>query len=148
MRILIISLFFGAFPVAAVAETRQCFEVLPGDERARTDDPESIKITRLKIGRSGQYAYIATQYLGAANLQAEVYLRVKDKYCSSGLLGEATDFRVLNSASPGYWPIVVESKSGSTHFERSFRYDPKVKLYKESSCRERLGIGKWVVCKE
>lgn len=136
-KLLAILILFIMFHAAA-SESRPCFDQLPGDEHARVDDPENTKITKLAVGSPHVYAYVATQYLGASNLQAEVYLYQDARYCLAGTLGAATDFHLGKArAAPFLRDIVVESKSGPSQFRRTFSYVPDTRLYRVVTCQSR-----------
>ena len=109
-----------------------CFADLPGEENIPLDTPGRIAISELAISSTGEKAYIATEYIGTANLQAEVYLLVNGKYCLAGELGSVVDFRANPKAiSQGRFGLIAESKSGSDHFVRSFRFSSGKYIFSE-----------------
>lgn len=100
-----------------------CFDELPGEVDIPYDTEGKVRLQELTISPKGEKAFVATEYLGSANLQASVYLVKNDKYCLSGELGAATDVQ----ANPkrrvnGRYEIMTLSKSGSDHFYRYFRF--------------------------
>lgn len=147
VNLLAIVLVCMALPAIA-GDSRTCFDQLPGDEHARVDDPENTKITKLAVGSSPHiYAYVATQYLGASNLQAEVYLYQDAGYCLAGILGAATDFHLGKARrAPFLRDIVVESKSGPSRFRRTFSYVPDTRLYRVVNCQTRTDRTPWKSC--
>lgn len=145
-NLLAIPILFIVFHAAA-NESRPCFDQLPGDEHARIDDHENTKITKLAVGSPHVHAYVATQYLGASNLQAEVYLYQDARYCLAGTLGAATDFHLGKArAAPFLRDIVVESKSGPSQFRRTFSYVPDTRLYRVVTCQTRTDRTPWKRC--
>lgn len=141
--IVLMCMAFSAVP----GESPPCFDQLPGDEHARVDDPENTKITKLAVGSPHVHAYVATQYLGASNLQAEVYLYQDARYCLAGTLGAATDFHLGKArAAPFLRDIVVESKSGPSQFRRTFSYVPDTRLYRVVTCQTRTDRTPWKRC--
>jgi len=120
---------------------------MPGEENIAYDTSGAVKITKLEISPKRQIAYIATEYLGAANLQAVIYLKRFQKYCFSGDLGAATDFKVDKSrSSGGMYGIVVTSSSGEDKFRRNFSFDGRSKKYKLFSCQVRKEEKGWRKC--
>ena len=120
---------------------------MPGDEHARLDNPENTKITKLAVGSPAVYAYVATKYLGASNLQAEAYLRQNARYCLAGTLGAATEFHLGKArVAPSLRDIVVESKSGPSKFRRTFSYVPETRLYRIATCQTRTNRTPWKRC--
>jgi len=118
------------------AQERQCFDALPGDEHIRFDSLDAVKITKLRISPKNDHAYIATEYFGAPNLQATVYLLNQGKYCSAGDLGPAVDFRPIRSSKGNdLYDIQVESISGDTKFYRVFAFNRKTQTYGLHSCK-------------
>lgn len=100
-----------------------CLDAIPGEKNVSSDTPDRVKITELAINANGDKAFIATEYLGAANLDASVYLKRRSKYCLSGELGPAYDFKAVPTLTKSrFFAIVVESRSGSDRFFRSFEY--------------------------
>lgn len=119
------------------AVAQDCVDEPPGDVHARWDAAGVVKLTELVVTRAGDKAYVATEYLGAANLQATVYLKRQNKYCFAGDLGAATSFRSQpkshrNSQQQKYYELIVESKSGSDRFVR--RFNVVNGAYVQSSC--------------
>ena len=109
--------------------------------------PDVVKITKLKISKTGQPVYIATEYLGAQNLQASAYLRGHDGYCFSGDLGPATDFKIDKSSVLGsLYSIAVTSKSGPYEFLRRFGYAKETRAFQLVSCDVRQAPGRWSKC--
>ena len=101
----------------------ECFDELPGEENIPDNTPEKIKLTKLTLGKNGQYGYIATEYLGSANLQASIYLVKNKQYCLAGDLGSFTGFRVDKSMNTnGHYGVIVFSKSGLSQFFRTYKY--------------------------
>jgi hypothetical protein len=103
---------------------------------ARWDAADAVKLTEPVVTRASDKAYVATEYLGAANLQATVYLKRQNKYCFAGELGAATSFRSQRkNKQQKYYELIVESKSGSDRFFRRFNYVNG--SYVQSSCEVR-----------
>lgn len=145
-KLLAILILFIMFHATA-SESRPFFDQLPGDGHARVDDPENTKITKLAVGSPHVYAYVATQYLGASNLQAEVYLYQDARYCLAGTLGAATDFHLGKARAARFLrDIVVESKSGPSQFRRTFSYVPDTRLYRVVTCQTRTDRIPWKRC--
>jgi hypothetical protein len=118
------------------AIAQECVDEPPGDVHARWDAADAVKLTELVVTRAGDKAYVATEYLGAANLQATVYLKRQNKYCFAGELGAATSFRSQRkNKQQKYYELIVESKSGSDRFFRRFNYVNG--SYVQSSCEVR-----------
>ncbi|MBS0428512.1 MAG: hypothetical protein JSR41_14650 [Proteobacteria bacterium] len=148
MRVLLLAIaLLLAVTQSIGGEARPCFDQLPGDTQARIDDPENTKITKIAVGSPDVYAYIATEYLGAGNLQAEVYLREGTRYCLAGTLGTATDFHVGNArAARSLRNIVVDSKSGPSKFRRTFSYALGPRAYELTACQTRTAGKPWRRC--
>lgn len=139
-------LFFHWAPFC-VAETSRCLEQLPGEESITYDTIDTVKITKLKISQTGMIGYVATEYLGATNLQAAIYLKKNGKYCFSGDFGPATDFKINKSiASNGIYGISITSNSGEYKFQRHFIYNMRLETYKFHSCQTRRETEKWKDC--
>ncbi|MFS2050120.1 hypothetical protein ACEN9J_21745 [Variovorax sp. Varisp41] len=125
----------------------ECFPSLPGREDIPFDAPGEVKITRFRISAQRESAYLATEYIGAKNLQATLYLKRPDGYCLSGDLGALTDFHVDRStASHGRYGIVVLSSSGDYRFSRRFSYKKSSQKYELDACRVGTEGGRWRAC--
>ncbi|QRF57518.1 hypothetical protein [Variovorax paradoxus] len=125
----------------------ECFPSLPGREDIPFDAPGEVKITRLRISAQQELAYLATEYIGAKNLQATLYLKRPGGYCFSGDLGALTNFRVDRStASHGRYGIVVLSGSGDSRFSRRFSYRKPSQKYELDACRVGTEGGRWRAC--
>lgn len=121
--LLLLSLLAFTAEASSAATDVICLDELPGEYNIPDDTPGRIKITDLVVTSKGEKAIVATEYTGASNLQASVYLFRSEKYCLAGDLGAAIGFRSNpRIASERYYGIVVESKSGSDKFYRSFKY--------------------------
>ena len=119
LRLLYLALCLSSVPALAA----ECFDEMPGELGIRFDTPERTKITELLVNDSGEKAFVATEYLGSANLQASIYLLRNKKFCLAGDLGAAVAFKSDPKAkSESYFSVVVESKSGSDKFYRTFKY--------------------------
>lgn len=100
-----------------------CFDKLPGELDIPHDTEGKVRLQALTISPKGEKAFVATEYLGSANLQASVYLVKNHKYCLSGELGAATDVQANPKRQVnGLYEIVTQSKAGSDHFYRYFRF--------------------------
>lgn len=72
-----------------------CFDKFPGELDIPYDTEGKIRLQALTISPKGENAFVATEYLGSANLQASVYLVKNHWYCLSGELGAATDVQAI-----------------------------------------------------
>jgi hypothetical protein len=121
MLTILLLLFLGL--AWGLAEAAECFDDPPGEVGIRFDTPDRVKLTELVVTAKGERAYVTTEYIGAGNLQASVYLKRGGRYCLAGDLGAAVAFRSSRQTrSAGYYGLVVESKSGSDKFFRTFKY--------------------------
>lgn len=117
-------LLFLLIAIPLIGEANECFDAPPGVENIRVDTPDTVRLVKLIVNRSGQTGYIATEYLGSENLQASIYLLVSGKYCLAGDLGALTDFAVLTSGiGVDYFPLITYSKSGGERFVRRYEYE-------------------------
>lgn len=136
MKKLLALCIFAIFTLAHADDSSSekiCFNELPGEMDIPLDSPDKIKITELVISTLGEKAFIATEYIGSANLQASVYLLKNYQYCFAGDLGPAVDFRAeSHNRDNKYYPLIVESKSGPHTFIRRFNYQNE--MYRLSSC--------------
>ena len=96
---------------------------MSGEENISDTSTEKIKLTKLIVNKSGTYGYIATEYLGSANLQASIYLVKNKQYCQAGDLDAFTSFKIDKSIHPdGYYGVVIFSKAGPSQFSRTYKY--------------------------
>jgi hypothetical protein len=70
----------------------QCYDEAPGDENISYDATGQAKLTRFRAAKDKTTGFISTEYIGAENLLATVYIK-KDKYCFAGDLGAFIDFK-------------------------------------------------------
>jgi hypothetical protein len=114
----------------ASAHSQDCLENPPGVENIRIDSIGEIKMTPVILSSSGKKGYITTEYIGAPNLQASIFLMRKGKYCFAGDLGAYTGVKVdKTTCHKDYCNIVIESKSGSVHFYRTYGYRSNKYIY-------------------
>jgi hypothetical protein len=140
-------LFLALVSISAPALAAECFDEMPGEPGIRSDTPDRPKITELVISDRGEKAFVATEYLGTANLQASIYLLRDKKYCPAGDLGAAVAFKSDRKAkNENYFGVVVESKSGSDRFYRMFKYEGG--SYVLNGCRVQPHGGRPRKCKE
>lgn len=124
---------------------QECFDALPGEIGIALDTPGRIAISPIAISKSGARAYIATEYVGSPNLQASIYLIKRNKYCLAGDLGPAVDFRASpKNTRQGVFGVIVESKSGSDRFFRTFIYARG--RFELSNCKVSLSTGQTRDC--
>jgi hypothetical protein len=139
----LVSLAHASAPVPEV----ECFDNPPGEVGIPFDTPEQIKVSEVTINREGVKAFIATEYLGSPNLQATVYLLRGSQYCLAGDLGAAVAFKSSPQArSEGYYGLVVESKSGSDKFYRTFKYHSGI--YSLAACKVSPANSRTRACKD
>jgi len=122
--IAIVGLFFGLIANASQSDQKsECFESPPGEYNIPFDTSGVVKISEIIISKSGEKAFVTTEYIGADNLQASIYLLKNNKYCFAGDLGPTVDFKSDRNVRTGkYFDVLVESKSGSEKFFRRFKY--------------------------
>ena len=133
LLLLLIYTFASIAPASAPEPYDDCFDELPGEVNIPYDTPDRVKITELKISNKGDTAFVATEYLGSANLQASVYMLRNERYCLAGDLGAAIDFKAsVQGRGDRYFALIVESKSGQDKFLRTFKY--KHGNYRLASC--------------
>lgn len=102
---------------------RICFPTLPGVEGNRLNVLNEIVLQKVILGPKGQQGYIATEYLGAPNLQASIYLKTDDGYCLLGDFDGVTSVSIeKNSKVGGLFNVRTKSVSGAERFIRSYRY--------------------------
>jgi hypothetical protein len=108
---------------SAAAGYDNCQDSLPGEEGIPLNTPDAVRVERLKLTASGAIGYLATEYIGAPNLQSSLYLEVRGKYCLAGDLGAFTGFVLEDGKSEnGYRDILVLSESGEYQFSRRFEF--------------------------
>jgi hypothetical protein len=123
----------------------ECFDELPGESGIADDTPGLVKITPVLVSSKGAKAYVATEYLGSANLQASVYLRRGALYCLAGDLGAAVAVKgSARARSEGLDGLVVESKSDSDRFYRTFKH--KAGTYALTACEVKPEGGRKRAC--
>ncbi|QLI81400.1 hypothetical protein HZU75_07580 [Chitinibacter fontanus] len=127
----ILTLLFTAFSfINTTAHSQECFEKPPGVEGIRIDTIGEIKISPIKLSKSGKKGYIATEYFGAQNLQASIFLMRRGQYCFAGDLGSYIGAKVDDTTChQDYCNLIIESKSGSVHFYRTYGYRSKKYIY-------------------
>jgi hypothetical protein len=112
----------------------QCSVLAPGEIGIASNTPDAIRLIPVTLSTSAVSGYIATEYIGAPNLQASIYVLQNGKYSFSGDLGSFTGYSVdpYSHGSHGYFDLIVKSRSGGTEFIRRFRFEKD--LYRQISC--------------
>ena len=126
--------------------SENCFKEAPGDEGIAFNTLNAVKLTKIYLSSKNNYGFIATEYIGAPNMQASVYLIKNKEYCFAGDLGAVVDFKKkVNLINNGLYGIEVISKSGVDEFSRQFKYISG--SYQIYSCRIKNDASKWRNCK-
>lgn len=112
----------------------QCSALAPGEIGIAPNTPDAIRLIPVTLSTSAVSGYIATEYIGAPNLQASIYVFQNEKYCFSGDLGPFTGYSVdpNSQGSNGYFDLILKSRSGGTAFIRRFKFEKH--LYRQISC--------------
>jgi len=125
IKLILLVTFLATLSLTAFSKESEqiCFSTPPGDEGIPPNSADQVRLVKIQVSDQGDVGYVATEYIGAANLQASIYLMQKGKYCLAGALGPLTDFHLDKSKkSNNHYELVVDSKSGQTKFTRGFKF--------------------------
>jgi hypothetical protein len=114
---------------------QQCSRLPPGEIDITPNTPDAIRLIPVTLSAKAVSGYIATEYIGAPNLQASIYIYENERYCFSGDLGPFTGYVIdpTQQGSSGYFDLIIRSRSGVTEFIRRFRFAEG--LYGQISCK-------------
>lgn len=103
---------------------RMCVPNPPGIESPRLDIKGEVVLQKVELGPKGQEGFLATEYLGSANLQTSVYIKTTQGYCLIGDLGGTTSVTIdKKSTKSSLFNIAAQSVSGPYKIHRAYRFN-------------------------